>query len=116
MHALEYATTVEWGEEEWDRVLTPEGVTDDELRKALGASFGKGGSKDKDSPAPFAWRGGRRPAIWLGQLNFTGPATLDGDLILAVVRERWGIPVPSLTAGNGVPEGTDAPEPPEATE
>lgn len=90
--------------------------TDDDLLAFVGAAFGKGGSNQKDGPEKFAWRGGKRPAIWMGQMNYRGNPALVGDVLIEVVRRRYNIARARIGAGPSEPPASPDQGPPTPAE
>lgn len=72
--------------------LVRSGATDAQIKVALGAELGDGGSQGPGM-TPVTYKGGTNPAIWFGASN-QGKPHLHGAGLIAAVRELLAIPTP----------------------
>ena len=71
------------------------GLTDADLLEAIAAEFGHSGGSAGPHEIAFSFRGGRRPAVWLGSLSLKGRPTLRGRTLAKRAREILDIPYPN---------------------
>lgn len=75
--------------------LIEKGASDAQISELLGREFGLGGGSGGGPGDSIAYKGGKKPSLWIGQSVPGGKPTMSGAALVAAVRVALAIPAPS---------------------